>query len=228
MIRPKKPSCRCSGRAATGPPWRRVSARRGWDWATGLRSTGSSVPGNRCPAKLLDGGKGQGKPHTLLLWLDGEGIPVLERLADGTNRPSMVFVSSSLLKRSIWSLPEKSRGFTFITWPWRLPQDEKRFTAAANVWVKNARGPSDGKRISTRVYSLMRLVSEAMMHMGTNYYRDTFFDAVGMEGDKDEYPDYVRLSFGPGQRYASKGCYIVQLAPGPIPELSGRSDWVTH
>ncbi len=184
--------------------------------------------GEPFPAELLDGGNGKGRPHTLLLWLDGEGIPVLERLADGTNRPSMVFVSSSLLKRSIWSLPEKSRGFTFITWPWRLPQDEKRFTAAANVWVKNPRGPSDGKRISTRVYSLMRLVSEAMMHMGTNYYRDTFFDAVGMEGDKDEYPDYVRLSFGPGQRYASKGCYIVQLTPGPIPELASRSDWITH
>lgn len=185
-------------------------------------------PGETFPAELLDGANGKGKPYTLLLWLGGEGVPVLERLADDPTRPQMVFVSSSLLKRNLWSLPEKTRGFTSITWPWRLPQDEKRFTAAANVWGKNPGGPADEKRISTRVYSLMRLVSEAMMHMGTNYYRDTFFDAVGMEEDKAEYPDYVRLSFGPGQRYASKGCYIVQLAPGPTPGLASRSGWITH
>lgn len=153
---------------------------------------------------------------------------MLERLADDPTRPPRVFVSSSLLKRSLWSLPEKARGFTSITWPWRLPQDEKKFSAAANVWAKTARGPSEERRISTRVYSLMRLLSEALMHMGTNYYRDTFFDAVSMEEDKADYPDYVRLSFGPGQRYASKGCYIVQLTAGPIPELARKSDWITH
>ena len=30
---------------------------------------------------------------------------------------------------------------------------------------------------------------------------------------------YLPLSFGPGQRYASKGCYIVQPTVGPDPKL---------
>jgi hypothetical protein len=184
--------------------------------------------GDPFPWELIEGANGQGRPDVLLLWLGAEGVPVLERLADNPNRPPKIFVSSSLQGKNLWSFPEKTRGFTYVTWPWRLPQDEKRFTAAANVWVRNPGGPADEKRISTRVYSLMRLVSEVMMHVGTNYYRDTLLDAVGMEGDKDEYPDYVRLSFGPGQRYASKGCYIVQLAPGPSPGVESRSDWITH
>ena len=39
---------------------------------------------------------------------------------------------------------------------------------------------------------------------------------------------YERLSFGPGQRYAAKGCYIVQLTHGANPALVKKSDWVIH
>ena len=39
---------------------------------------------------------------------------------------------------------------------------------------------------------------------------------------------YPRLSFGSGQRYASKGCYMVQLTKGPDPQLVKVSDWVIH
>jgi hypothetical protein len=39
---------------------------------------------------------------------------------------------------------------------------------------------------------------------------------------------YPRLTFGTGQRYASKGCYIVQLGKGQKPALIRKSDWVIH
>lgn len=37
-----------------------------------------------------------------------------------------------------------------------------------------------------------------------------------------------RITFGPGQRYASKRCYIVQISNGPKAELVRKSDWVIH
>jgi hypothetical protein len=52
-------------------------------------------------------------------------------------------------------------------------------------------------------------------------------DIIGMCGDMKDSP-YERLSFGPGQRYASKGCYIVQLTPGPNPAVVKKSAWVIH
>jgi hypothetical protein len=39
-------------------------------------------------------------------------------------------------------------------------------------------------------------------------------------------PLYPRVSFGPGQRYVSKGCYIVQLTDDPAPKIKSVSDWV--
>jgi hypothetical protein len=39
---------------------------------------------------------------------------------------------------------------------------------------------------------------------------------------------YERLSFGPGQRYAAKGCHVVQLTSGHEPKLVRKGDWVIH
>jgi hypothetical protein len=51
---------------------------------------------------------------------------------------------------------------------------------------------------------------------------------MGAKAEDETYPLYERLSFGPGQRYASKGCFIVQLTKGPKPELIRKSDWVAY
>ena len=76
-------------------------------------------------------------------------------------------------------------------------------------------------------YSIQEILTQALIDMKGNYYRDNFLDVIGMMDDL-EVPLYERLSFGPGQRYASKGCYIVQLSKGGKPELVRKSDWVIH
>jgi hypothetical protein len=65
------------------------------------------------------------------------------------------------------------------------------------------------------------------MMMMSNFYRDYMLDIIGMCDDMKDSP-YERLSFGPGQRYASKGCYIVQLTSGANPAVVKKSAWVTH
>ncbi|MBK8791998.1 MAG: hypothetical protein IPN59_02390 [Holophaga sp.] len=82
-------------------------------------------------------------------------------------------------------------------------------------------------RISTRTYSVIQLLRLLLTDMDRNFYRDNFMDRVGMQPDQ-VLPDFVRLSFGPSQRYASKGCYIMQLGPGPEPQLVPKSEWVIH
>jgi hypothetical protein len=60
-----------------------------------------------------------------------------------------------------------------------------------------------------------------------NLYRDHLLDVMSLQMDLIV-QDYERFSFGPGQRYASKGCYIMQLGPGADPPLLPRSEWVIH
>jgi hypothetical protein len=97
----------------------------------------------------------------------------------------------------------------------------------------------DGDRLilSKKTYSVIRVLTQALTSMAGQYYRDALLDSVdmgrgsltmGSAVQDATYPLYERFSFGPGQRYASKGCYIVQLSKGPKPELIKKSDWVVH
>jgi hypothetical protein len=81
--------------------------------------------------------------------------------------------------------------------------------------------------ITEKVYSQISLFSLAFGGLKTNRYRDYFLDLIDMTEDQIGYGvRYPRLSFGPGQRYTSKGCYIVTLGEGPEPKLIKQSDWV--
>jgi hypothetical protein len=65
--------------------------------------------------------------------------------------------------------------------------------------------------------------------MRSEFYRDYFVEGFDMMTDQDyAIAVYPRLTFGPGQRYASKGCYIVKLGKGPDPILLPVNDWVTY
>jgi hypothetical protein len=82
-------------------------------------------------------------------------------------------------------------------------------------------------RVDQQTFALSELMNMAIMEIKGNYYRDNLLDVIGMSMDR-VVPLYERLSFGPGQRYASKGCYIVKLAGTDKPELVKLSDWVIH
>jgi hypothetical protein len=56
---------------------------------------------------------------------------------------------------------------------------------------------------------------EPLTGMKNYFYRDHLLEQIEMM--QDQWVNivlYPNLSFGPGQRYASKGCYIVQLTKG--------------
>jgi len=168
------------------------------------------------------------EPATLLVWDGAESIPLLETIADMKKRPEAVFMSSSSLEKKTSALPDHIRDITYFTHPYRLPQDEAQLeefylgkTASNEIENTDIRG------IMKRTYPLSRILIQALSEMKENFHRDYLLDIVSMSKDLDV-PLYERLSFGPGQRYASKGCYIVQLSKGDNPSFIKISDWVTH
>ncbi|MBC8017593.1 MAG: ABC transporter substrate-binding protein [Verrucomicrobia bacterium] len=207
--------------------------------------------GERISGEMLHKLNEQKHPSALMLWTAGGTLAALESLTAHKERTKMVFVSSTLLQQDLWAIPEKARGFTYISYPYRLDEGKDLYTVNSKLWLQKRNIPVSDKRISTRMFSLsnallepflvvrrdfnpkglgkgqvtMENQFEMMMHVRRNYYRDYLFDVIGMFDDKNSI-DYERLSFGPGQRYASKGCYIVQLSPGLKPEMVKKSDWV--
>jgi hypothetical protein len=166
---------------------------------------------------------GTEKPVVMLIWDGADGLRLLQTMAATTHRPEMIFLSSSYLGNAIYAIPESVRAITFMAYPFRLPQDkviEPMMGGVINFRV-------DDNRIAKQTYALVEILTMAIMEIKGNYYRDYLLDVIGMSMDR-VVPLHERLSFGPGQRYASKGCYIVQLDMGPIPQLVKKSEWVVH
>jgi hypothetical protein len=167
------------------------------------------------------------RPTAVLLWTGAGAFEALEGLADWADRPASAFMSSRLLGAKVYALPERARTFTWFTYPYRAPEEEPQVSKYANSLLAGLATHRPETRISTRTYDLLQIFQAALMDMDRNIYRDNFLDRVSMQRDQ-VLPDYLRLSFGPGQRYASKGCFLMQLSPGPEPRLIRKSEWVIH
>ena len=127
------------------------------------------------------------------------------------------------------TLPDGMRPFTYITHPQSFPEDETRSRLAVESWLRAKGLPVTNFEVQAKTYFLGWTLAPMVKMMRDDFYRDYFFDIVDMM--RDQYYSiavYPRLSFGPGQRYASKGCYIVQLTGGDDPKLEKRSNWVVH
>jgi len=197
-------------------------------------SLGHAAPENR----VLAGGEApaadfwkkldeKSKHRVVLLWLDSSSFPALENLARSRSLPDVVVLSSSLLGNRLYSLPDKQRQSVYLTYPYSLPQDSRAYKANIETALKKNNIPITNPDITFKMYSLFSMLTGPLSRMRTYVYRDYFIELLEATPDLSVIPvTYPRLSFGTGQRYASKGCYIVQLTDGPRPELVKRSEWI--
>lgn len=166
----------------------------------------------------------QDSPAALLVWDDASALQAFTSLVKHTDRPGLVIASGMYLGKALWTIPEELRELIYLTYPYRLPQEDARFDSQIKKIVP-------GKKLEAYDYTTLRqsfitgdILGKALMMMRGEYYRDFLLDTIGMMADM-HYPLYERVSFGPGQRYASKGCFIVQLTKDPSPKLERRSEW---
>jgi hypothetical protein len=177
-------------------------------------------------ANILD----KHRPGVLLLWTDAELLQALPALVDRLASPGMVFVSSGQLGKKTTGIPESVRDKVYITYPYRLTPYVGPKTGGYDSKVPILASARDfgNRRIESRSTTMLQQATlQGLNLIYDNLYRDHLMDVMSMQMDVIV-RDYERLSFGPGQRYASKGCYIIQLGPGADPALLPKSEWVMH
>jgi len=165
------------------------------------------------------------KPSVLLVWDDAGALPALEQLAASGTDPRLMIASGTWLGDDFRTIREPLRKRLYLTWPYRLPREEQRFDSLARKVYSGKRSSDYQPVVVKKSYDADQVFSKALTEMRSEYYRDFLLDMIGMM--EDAYlPLYERLTFGPGQRYASKGCFVVQLGEGENPQLERRSEWL--
>jgi len=174
---------------------------------------------------------------TALLWLEPEHMAAIGALASSQRTPARIIVSSSGIGTALTTLDDQTRDTLMFAYPYRLPQDEASFDVYIEAMAQQLHASDEPSRmIVKRSYIIYQILSQALSALKGNYYRDGLLDMLGMTmsmggmGLNQDlvFPLYERISFGPGQRYASKGCYMVQLTKGASPKLVRQSEWVVH
>jgi hypothetical protein len=166
----------------------------------------------------------------LLLWLDSNDTStVTQWITQQSQQPEHVFASWSLLEANASAIPEELRKNVYLTYPRDLPENNARSISVLKHWLKIRKIPETNLDIQSQMYFLGWMLPGAVSHMRSEFYRDYFMESFDMMTDQDyAIAVFPRLTFGPGQRYASKGCYIVQLGNGEQPELLRKSEWVIY
>ena len=170
------------------------------------------------------------RPAILLLWADSDLLPVLPSIITGISYNGIVFMSSSYLGKKTVGIAETVRDKLYITFPYRLTPyvGPKTGGLDSKTPILTSFRNFGDRRIAPRTVTMLQQAAlQGLSKLFDNIYRDNLLDIMSMQMDL-VVKDYERLSFGPGQRYASKGCYIIQLGPGPEPELLPKSEWVIH
>jgi hypothetical protein len=170
------------------------------------------------------------RPGTLILWTDAALFPKLSALAAQLATPGMVFMSSGYLGDKAPTIPEAVRDRVYITYPYRLTPFFGTRDGGYDARVPILASAKDlgNRKINSRTTTILKqLMPRALNLMYDDLHRDHLLDIITMQMDLTVH-DYERLSFGVGQRFVSKGCYIIQLGPGDKPALLPQSEWIIH
>lgn len=77
------------------------------------------------------------------------------------------------------------------------------------------------RRVQDQTFFALTVLNEGFMHVKKNFIRDYLLEGIDHFSGFDTFSaSYPHLSFGPGQQFLSKGCYLIPL------DRSGKPDWV--
>jgi hypothetical protein len=84
------------------------------------------------------------------------------------------------------------------------------------------------ERVQMNAYFAVRVAGDALMHTVGNLYRDYFVEKIEHRVTADMVTPsvYPHISLGPGQRFLSRGAYIVRPAGEPEEGLLAVSGWI--
>jgi hypothetical protein len=152
----------------------------------------------------------------IVAWVAPEDVTTLElALARASDLPK-VYLSSTLLRGDIGKVPAALRRRGFVAHPFSLPADFRQRFQRVEPWLRKHGIPITDARMLAQTYFACRVLADALMHVTADYfYRDYFLEFVDhLDAAARFAVAHPSPSFGPGQRYISKGCHILDLARG--------------
>jgi hypothetical protein len=169
--------------------------------------------------------QGLAPDDALVLWLRPADLAALP-----PDPPALasVQVSGTLGGLENAPMPAAWRSEARMSYPFDLPQARMvRMNFPLN-WFKIKHIPLVSERLQTDTYVACGILAETLTDMLDSFVPDYLVERIEVMLDHRMVNGYYpRLSLAPGQRFASKGGYIVRFASTSGTELVADGDWAT-
>ena len=179
------------------------------------------------PADFLAGLQRKERPGTLVLWLDSSDLKALDFAEASPDGLEAVYVSASLSAMRGPDLPENWLSKLMMVYPFELPATRAQRMTRLNAWLRARNIPIGDERTQANAFFAATITGDAVSHLRENFSRDYFIERIENMTQSSLSPSiYPHLSLGPGQRFASKGAYVVRFPAGAGGAPVAVSDWL--
>ena len=205
----------------------------GRDAAAALQA-GAATAGLSASTRLLSTHEGAGAiaatlrglraGDTLVLWLRPADLQAL-----GTAPPPGVNVVVSGLMGGLEAapLPVAWRGVSLMSYPMDLPEARRIRLNFALSWFKIRQIPMLDERVQADTYLACGVLSETLNEMLDSFYGDYLVERIEMMISRRVLSGhYPRFGLAPGQRFLSKGGYLVRFAESDGIKVTADGDWI--
>lgn len=166
---------------------------------------------------------GLGHDDALVLWLRPADLAALR----GRPPSPVIYVSGLMAGLESAPLPAAWRELTRLTYPFDSPEQRRVRMNFPLGWFKVQGIAVTAERVQTDTYLSCVILSETLGHMLDSFVRDFLLERMEMMLSRRLVNGYfAHLGLAPGQRFASKGGYLVHLADGGGKVIID-SDWIT-
>lgn len=159
----------------------------------------------------------------VVVWLRNADLAILPHA-----RPVGIYVSGLMAGLERATPPDDWRQRMHLTYPFDLPDLRRARMNFPLGWMRVQQVPVLDERVQTDTYIACQVVAEALGTMLDAYVPDFLIERIeSMVSTRLNSGYYPRLGLAPGQRFVSKGGYLVHFAGPTGRQLVAESDWIT-
>jgi hypothetical protein len=160
----------------------------------------------------------------LVLWLRAEDLAALGQVPSGV---SLVYMSGRMGGLERAPLPAAWRGVTQVAYPFNLPDRRRVQVDYPLGWFRMRHIPVVAEQAQADAYLACIILSDTVNHMVDTFVRDYLIERMEeMLEHRILTGYYPRLALAPGQRFASKGGYLVHFTESSGQRVTASGEWI--
>lgn len=153
-----------------------------------------------------------------VLWLQRDQYPA-------ALPPGRLYLSSTMLEQTLPETALDGSQPVFLVHPYKLPGSTDSALSRFAVWAKTRGLEISRPNVQAEAFFACFAANHVLKHMGRFFVRDFMLDMLDHSQSLVAYvPIHPRATLGPGQRFLSKGGYILPIVDGEV--RTADAEWL--